>query len=1104
MCGGIDRSVHGWGEEGRYPSVNDPSFVILAGVRALFTPRLSHCIPRPMSTAATQDGGAAPLPRALKFAAKLASGPAYKGVPPPTDDVAKLNANEMNYGPHPAVLKAGNDAVGRFHVYPDPAQTALRHAIASTHPEFSVDEIVAGTGSDDCLDVIIRVIKPKCAIIPTPTFGMYAALCRLHDLKMVEVPCADTTFHIDVDQIEKQADESSMIFLANPNNPTGTSTPLADVARLAKTGALIVLDEAYIEFVEALTGVPSPSLQLVKQYPNVVVMRTLSKWAGLAGLRIGYTLAHPTIIEAMLIAKQPYNINCVAEAAAIKAMEMKKELTAKGSNVFMVAQGAKDLAEKLKQDYCWMTPTPTNANFVLCRIHGFQAESVAKFLSANKVMVRFFGKQGGALEQYIRISVGRPVDMEQLFAVLDLVPTASDILTLVTDLKAGPRTPKALLFDMDGVLADVSGSYRAAIKQAAAYFGATVTDSDIEECKARGDANNDWVVTHRLIAEKGGSAAYEDVVDKFQELYLGGLRDTESLLPDKDLLRGLTSQFKSAVVTGRPREDAEYFLDLFGLTDCFQCLVCMEDTPKPKPDPAPVLKALTLLDINADDACQVLMFGDTVDDIRAGVDAGCIGVGVRLPNGSDAGARLLAAAGADAVLAHGLEACRSLLPVVSISSPQTVPSCVLARHTPSQILRGETTLYRVSTSPVISQIVLDIVSDVEKNKEVALLKYAVRFGDLPSSDTTYMIGKAEMKAAYDRISPDYQSLLTRSAERVRVFAQKQKDALGSFEMPILGGKAGHTVRAVKVAGCYAPGGRYPLPSSVLMTVLPARVAGCETVVVASPRPTDETLAAAHVAGADMCLKIGGAQAIAAMAYGVGGVPECDIIVGPGNAFVTAAKKLVFGKVGIDMLAGPSEVLVLADETANPKIVAADLIAQSEHDTAACSVLVSTSTKLVEDVEKELTEQLAVLPTADVAREALRRNGIAVVVDDLLQGINCCNRLAPEHLEVHTENPTAVASQLDSYGAVFIGEDCAEVTGDYASGPNHTLPTSGTARFSGGLSVLTFLCVRTFMIFDDGAASRPLLEDAVKFALIEGLHGHANAASVRLRKKEGAP
>ena len=1034
------------------------------------------------------------LPKILSNAAVLASGPSYHGVPPPKEDVAKLNANEMNYGAHPEVLKAAEAATKSYHVYPDPAQSVLRSKIAQTHPGFSKDNVVAGSGSDDCLDVILRVIAPKRAIIPTPTFGMYAALCRLHHVKTTEIPRTEGTFYIDVEAIRKQADETSIIFLANPNNPTGTMTSLSDVETLAQTGALVVLDEAYMEFVEALNGAPSPSLSLVQKYANVVVMRTLSKWAGLAGLRVGYALAHPTIIKAMMIAKQPYNINCVAEAAAIKALEMKAELTRTGSNVHTVAAAAKELVGTLRDRYKWISPIETDANFVLCRVHGFAASSVASELAKQNVMIRFFGTQGGALERYIRISVGRPQDMERLHAALARVPETAEVVA------SEPSVPKVLLFDMDGVLAEVSQSYRAAIKETAASFGVTVTDADINECKSKGDANNDWVLTHRLILEKDpkNKTGYDAVVEKFQELYLGGLRDKESLIPEKALLEKITSQIPSAIVTGRPRKEAEYFLNLHGLSSCFQTIVCMEDTPRPKPDPGPVLKALKNLGASPS-LTDVYMLGDTVDDIRAARAAGVTGVGVQLPNGTDKSAReLISLAGADMVMSPGLAELQAWV-VASDETGCVAEEIALRRCSKEQVLTKEVTLWRASENPTINGIVNGIVTDVIANGEAALIKYAVRFGDMPSADAPYIIGKEEMEKAFNRISSEHQALLQRSADRVRLFAEKQKSALQPFEMPILGGNAGHNVRAVKAAGCYAPGGRYPLPSSVLMTAIPARVAGCETVCVASPRPTDETLAAAHVAGADICLKIGGAQAIAAMAYGVGEVPECDIIVGPGNAFVTAAKKMVFGKVGIDMLAGPSEVLVLADETANARIVAADLIAQSEHDTAASSVLISTSEKLIVDVEAELKEQLSTLPTAAVAREALKRNGMCVVVDNLEDGIQCCNALAPEHLEVHTAEPKAVAARLDSYGAIFIGENCAEVTGDYASGPNHTLPTSGTARFSGGLSVLTFLCVRTFMMFDSDASARPLLEDAEKFALIEGLHGHANAAKVRLNR-----
>ena len=1053
---------------------------------------------------------------ALKHAAILANGPAYKGVPPPSGDIAKLNANEMSYGPHPEIIKASQDAIKSFHVYPDPGQNDLRQAIAKTHPGFSKEEVVAGSGSDDMLDVILRVIKPKRAIHLTPTFGMYNALCGLHDIPMVNIPRDDkNNFKINVQKIVKESDETTIIFLANPNNPTGTMTSEEEIEILAKTGALVVVDEAYIEFVESLNSIVAPSLSLVKKYQNVVVMRTLSKWAGLAGLRIGYALADPIIISAMMIAKQPYNVNCTAEKTAIKALEMKQMLVEdKSSNVFKVAEGAKVLQAKLNEKE-WLTPTPTESNFVLCRVHGFNAKHVAAVLKSHDVWIRFFGSQGGALERYIRVSVGTPRDMERFHNALEMVPNESE---LVNDFSMANKNVKALIFDMDGVLADVKASYRAAIIETCKFFNVNISNEDINDMKAKGDANNDWVVSHRLIMNNniggGATVEYEDVKKKFQELYLGGLRDTETLIPSKQMLLDLAEKYPCAIVTGRPRDDCDYFLKLVGLDQVFTKCVCMEDTEKPKPDPAPVQMALKLLGIenvsktNMRD--DIYMFGDTVDDIRASTAAGIVGVGVKLPEGSEKTARLLATSGADIVLNHGMDALNVLLVGNDRNSKKqtkidksTDSSLPLQRFTATQVLNKEKSLWRASTNPKIEQAAVDIVRDVEKSGETALLKYSVRFGDLPSKSTPYLlrngpnVEKNELKAAYDRISDETRSLLNRSAQRVREFAQGQKDSLKQFNMDIQGGKAGHTVRAVKNAGCYAPGGRYPLPSSVLMTVIPARVAGCETVVVASPRPTDETLAAAYVAGADYVLTIGGAQAIAAMAYGVGNIPECDIVVGPGNAFVTAAKKTVFGKVGIDMLAGPSEVLVLADEFAKPDIVAADLIAQAEHDTAASSVLISTSLELIEKVEKELFKQLSVLSTADVARASLVKNGFAVCVKDLEEGIKVCDMLAPEHLEVHTANPQDVANKLKAYGAVFIGEQCAEVTGDYASGPNHTLPTSGTARFSGGLSVLTFLCVRTYMSFNDAVKSRPLIEDAVAFAKIEGLAGHGAAAKIRL-------
>ncbi len=275
------------------------------------------------------------------------------------------------------------------------------------------------------------------------------------------------------------------------------------------------------------------------------------------------------------------------------------------------------------------------------------------------------------------------------------------------------------------------------------------------------------------------------------------------------------------------------------------------------------------------------------------------------------------------------------------------------------------------------------------------------------------------------------------------------------------------------------------------------MAGVRQVWVASPRPDPVVLAAAYVAGADGLLAVGGCQAIAAFAFGAGRVPVCDAIVGPGNKFVTAAKSLVAGAVAIDMLAGPSECLVIADDSADPAVVAADLLAQAEHDTAARAILVSPSATMLAAVDQAVAVQLAVLPTAETARVAISRNSFSVLTADLAEAAEIANRLAPEHLEVHTTDPAALLPSLHHYGALFIGHHAAEVLGDYGAGPNHTLPTGGTARSYGGLSVHTFLRVRTWLRIDDLQAARVIVADAEQLALLEGLHGHSRAAAARL-------
>lgn len=384
-----------------------------------------------------------------------------------------------------------------------------------------------------------------------------------------------------------------------------------------------------------------------------------------------------------------------------------------------------------------------------------------------------------------------------------------------------------------------------------------------------------------------------------------------------------------------------------------------------------------------------------------------------------------------------------------------------------------------------------IVNDVRRGGEPALRAHAERLRDL-AAGAPLTFDRATLERARDALPAAQVALLERTAARIAAFAHAQRDALREISIAVPGGNAGHSIAAVDSAGCYAPGGRHPLPSSVLMTAVTARTAGVGTVWVASPRPAPVTLAAAAIAGADGLLAVGGAQAIAALAFGAGPVPACAAVVGPGNRWVTAAKKLIAGHCAIDGLAGPSELVVLADHSADAADVAADLLAQAEHDPAARPILVTTAPALVARVETELARQLATLPTAEVARAALA-NGFVCAVNDLDAAVMLCDRLAPEHLQLQVAAPDALAGRLRHYGALFVGNASAEVLGDYGAGPNHVLPTGGTARWTGGLSVFTFLRVRTWLRLDDAAALAP---DAAALARLEGLEAHARAAERR--------
>lgn len=392
----------------------------------------------------------------------------------------------------------------------------------------------------------------------------------------------------------------------------------------------------------------------------------------------------------------------------------------------------------------------------------------------------------------------------------------------------------------------------------------------------------------------------------------------------------------------------------------------------------------------------------------------------------------------------------------------------------------------------------EIIKEVRSGGGDALRTLAKELGDLKPGQPLVISGE-DLDAAKEAVSPDTLQLLERTADRIASFADGQLRSVVDLKVSVPGGIAGHAVAPVERAGCYAPGGRYPLPSSVLMTAVTARTAGVAEVWVASPKPTAVTLAAAAVAGADAVLAVGGAQAIAALAYGAGPVPVCDVVVGPGNRWVTAAKKLVAGDVGIDMLAGPSELVVLADDTADPQMVAADLLAQAEHDPDALPVLVTTSETLADAVDLELDRQLVDLPTRETAAASLR-HGFTVLAKDLEEAIEICDTLAPEHLQVLTTDAHAVAERLGHWGGLFIGATSAEVFGDYGIGPNHTLPTGGVARFKGGLSVLDFLRVRTWLKMEPNADTVEMAKDAAALARLEGLEAHARAAERRIRSR----
>lgn len=388
-----------------------------------------------------------------------------------------------------------------------------------------------------------------------------------------------------------------------------------------------------------------------------------------------------------------------------------------------------------------------------------------------------------------------------------------------------------------------------------------------------------------------------------------------------------------------------------------------------------------------------------------------------------------------------------------------------------------------------------IIDAVRARGEPAVREFAQRLDGLRAGGPL-LLDRPALDDALASIPTADRDLLARVADRIRAFALAQRAMYRAIDLEIPGGRCGHDVLPIRRAACYAPGGRCPLPSSVLMTAIPARVAGCESVVVASPNTSPIMLAAAAIAGADAFLALGGAHAIAALALGMPPTLErCDIIVGPGNRWVTAAKQLLAGEVGIDMLAGPSELLILADDTGDPSLIAADLLAQAEHDIDARAMLITTDAALPARVVREIALQLPLLATGETARASLSRS-FACLARDADEMIRLADRIAPEHLEIHARDAASLASRVSNAGAIFIGSASAEVLGDYGAGPNHTLPTGGSARFHAGLGVQHFLRLRTWIRIDDAEKARPLARDARDLAALERLPAHAAAAHAR--------
>lgn len=399
----------------------------------------------------------------------------------------------------------------------------------------------------------------------------------------------------------------------------------------------------------------------------------------------------------------------------------------------------------------------------------------------------------------------------------------------------------------------------------------------------------------------------------------------------------------------------------------------------------------------------------------------------------------------------------------------------------------------------VQEIVNDIIANIKANGDKALFEYTYKFDKFNVNKDNILVTDEEIKKAYSLVDPQLAEVIKRAAKRIECFHQKQK--LNSWLEPNKNGEMlGQLIRPLEKVGVYVPGGKAAYPSSVLMNIIPAKVAGVEQIIMTTP-PSAEgeidptTIVAAHIAGVDKIYKAGGAQAIAALAFGTESVPKVDKIVGPGNIFVALAKRSVYGYVNIDSVAGPSEILIIADETADPVYTAADLLSQAEHDELASAVLITTSEKLAEEVKIEVEKQTSVLKRKDIIEKSLNNYGAVIVVDNYDDACSLCNRIAPEHLEICTKEPFNLLPKIQNAGAIFLGHYTPEPLGDYMAGPNHVLPTGGTARFFSPLSIDDYIKKSSIISFSKEAL-QALGNDVIKFAESEGLTAHAN--SVRLR------